>query len=49
MRNMARPAFAQNVVYEVKSFPTTVTFRSVQLEILGIDNNSITYRMLKGF
>ena len=43
---LARPAFYQDVAYDIEKFPATVTFRSMQIEILGADNNQIQYRIL---
>jgi hypothetical protein len=49
--SMARPAFQQDLSYTLEpgGRPTTVSFRSVRLEILSADNNSIRYRVLSAF
>lgn len=47
--DLARPAFFQDVSYDVAQFPTTVTFRSVKLNLLGADNNGLKYEVLSGF
>lgn len=49
LKDMARPAFFQDIVYDVEEFPATVSFRTVRLEILDADNNGINYRVLSGF
>jgi len=47
--NLARPAFFQDVTYDLDSMPTTVTFRTVRIEVLDANNNEIVYRVLSGF
>lgn len=47
--DLARPAFYQDVAYTAEVFPTTITFRNVQIEIIHADNKRIRYRVLKGF
>lgn len=49
--SMARPAFQQDLSYtlETGGRPTPVSFRTVRLEILAADNNTIRYRVLSGF
>lgn len=47
--DFARPAFFQDVTYELTSLPMQVAFRSVQFEILEAGNNGIKYRVLSGF
>lgn len=49
VNDFARPAFFQDVSYDVASFPATVTFRSVKLNLLGADNNGLQYEVLSGF
>ena len=49
INDFARPAFFQDVTYDLDSTPTTITFRTVRLEVLSANNNQITYRVLSGF
>ncbi len=49
LNDLARPAFFQDVSYDLSDFPTTVTFRAVRLEIFSAGNNGIAYRVLSGF
>ncbi|MYM96877.1 hypothetical protein [Duganella vulcania] len=47
--DMARPAFFQDVTYDVSIFPTEITFKSVRLRILDAGNKGIEYQALSGF
>lgn len=48
--DMARPAFQQDLTYNMeRAGPTRVTFKGVQLEISGANNNGLSYRVLTGF
>lgn len=49
LNDFARPAFFQDVTYDLDSTPTTITFRTVRLEVLRANNNQIAYRVLSGF
>lgn len=49
INDFARPAFFQDVTYDLDSTPTTITFRTVRLEVLNANNNQISYRVLSGF
>jgi hypothetical protein len=49
VNDMARPAYFQDVAYDVSSFPMTVTFRSVRIEVTEAGNDGLTYRVLTGF
>jgi hypothetical protein len=49
INDFARPAFFQDVSYDLESSPTIVTFRTVRIEVLSADNNHIKYRVLSGF
>lgn len=49
INDFARPAYFQDVSYEVTKFPADITFRSVRISVLGADNNGIHYRVLSGF
>lgn len=44
--NLARPAFYQDLTYEMEPFPMTITFRTVKIEVQKADNNGITYKVL---
>ena len=48
VRDLARPAFFQELVYELGAGPTTVSFRTMRIEILRASNNEIAYRILSG-
>jgi len=47
--DMARPAFFQDVTYDVSTFPTEITFKSVRLRVLSAGNKGIEYQALSGF
>lgn len=47
--DMARPAFYQDVTYELEALPMQVSFRTVRLEVLAAGNSGLTYRVLSGF
>lgn len=47
--DMARPAFFQDVTYDVSTFPAEITFKSVRLRILSAGNKGIEYQALSGF
>ena len=49
LNEFARPAFFQDVTYDIEERPATITFRSVKIEVLDADNNKIVYRVLSGF
>ena len=49
INDFARPAFFQDVSYDITEFPTDVTFRTVRISVLGADNNGIRYKVLSGF
>lgn len=49
IKDMARPAFYQDVTYDLEVKPTTISFRTVRIEISAADNNKITYRVLSSF
>lgn len=49
INDFARPAFFQDVSYDLESSLTIVTFRTVRIEVLSADNNHIKYRVLSGF
>lgn len=49
INDFARPAFFQDVTYDLDSTPTTITFRTVRLEVLSANNNQISYRVLSSF
>jgi hypothetical protein len=48
--NMARPAFDQDVKYEIsKDGSTIIAFKGVRIEVLSADNTSIKYRVIEPF
>jgi hypothetical protein len=47
--DLARPAESQDLLYDIDALPVTLTFKTVQLEVLGADNHALTYRVLSGF
>ncbi len=48
--NFARPAFYQEVNYELNpTGTTTVNFKGVEIEVLNATNNGISYKVIKGF
>ncbi|ADE15614.1 hypothetical protein Nhal_2534 [Nitrosococcus halophilus Nc 4] len=47
--NLARPAFFQNVKYNIGNLPTKVRFQNVEIEILGTSDNVLRYKILNGF
>lgn len=49
MNDFARPAYFQDVTYDITEFPTTVTFRTVRIKVLKADNNGLRYQILSGF
>ena len=49
LNDLARPAYFQDVSYDIGTLPATITFRTVKLELLAADNNALTYRVLSGF
>ncbi len=49
LNDFARPAFYQDVIYDLESKPTTITFRTVRIEVINADNSRIAYRVLSGF
>lgn len=49
INDLARPAYFQDVSYDVESFPMSITFRTVRIEVLSANNNGVQYRVLSGF
>ena len=47
--NFARPAFYQELTYDIDDLPTEVGFRNVRIEVLEAGNSGIRYRVLSGF
>jgi len=47
--DLARPAFAQDVTYDIDQFPLLVTFRKVRIEILDAGNAGLKYQVLSDF
>lgn len=48
-QSLARPAFYQELTYDIDELPTEVTFRGVRIEVLEAGNSGIRYRVLSGF
>jgi hypothetical protein len=46
---MARPAFFQDVSYDIQSFPAEVSFKAVRVKIISAGNDGINYMVLSGF
>ena len=44
--DLARPAFTQEVTYDVADLPMQVSFRNARFEVLTIGGSAITYRAL---
>jgi hypothetical protein len=42
--DLARPAFSQDLTYQVVDLPTILTFQSLQLEVTEAGNSGIAYR-----
>jgi hypothetical protein len=49
VNDFARPAYFQDVSYEITQFPTDISFRTVRISVLGADNGGIRYMILSGF
>ena len=48
--DMARPAFAQDLTYNIEEGgPTIVVFQNVRMEVLSADNSGVRYRVLQGY
>lgn len=47
--DLVRPAYSQEVTYDVSSAPMTITFKSVQIQLTDISASTITYKVLSGF
>jgi len=48
--NIARPAFTQNIDYELeKSGTTIIGFKGLRIEVINVTNTSITYRVIKDY
>jgi hypothetical protein len=46
VNDFARPAYFQDVSYEIAQFPTDISFRTVRISVLGADNSGIRYKIL---
>lgn len=44
--DMARPAFFQDLTYEVSSFPAEIRFKQVQLRIISAGNSGVEYELI---
>lgn len=49
VNDFARPAFFQDVSYDIDRYPNVVTFKNLQIEITAASNSGITYKVLRGF
>lgn len=49
VNDLARPAYFQDVSYDINELPTTVTFRTVKIEVIAANNSGLKYRILSGF
>ena len=49
VNDLARPAYFQDVSYDINELPTTVTFRAVKIEVIAANNSGLKYRVLSGF
>lgn len=49
VNDMARPAFFQDVSYEVPSFPAEITFKAVRIKVESAGNDGLSYTVLSGF
>jgi hypothetical protein len=49
VNDLARPAFYQDVSYDLSSLPASINFRSVRIEVISANNDSMNYRILSGF
>lgn len=49
VNDLARPAFFQEVTYDIEAFPTEVTFKTSRLLILKAGNSGIEYKVLSSF
>jgi hypothetical protein len=48
VNDMARPAFAEELTFEVPTtFPDIIVFRDLQIEVLGVSNAGLRYRIVK--
>lgn len=46
--DMARPAFSQELTYDLLELPMSVTFKSVRLEVSSAGNDGIDFKLLSG-
>lgn len=44
--DLARPAFSQEVSYDVTSLPTQISYQNATIEVLAVGSGSLTYRVL---
>lgn len=49
VNDMARPAFFQDVSYEVPTFPAEITFKTVRIKVESAGNEGLKYTVLSGF
>lgn len=49
VNDLARAAYYQDASYEITSFPATVTFRTVRVQVFSANNEGLTYKVMSGF
>lgn len=49
VNDLARPAYFQDVTYDLSTLPTIITFRTVKLEVIEVNNNGMKYKVLSPF
>lgn len=47
--DLIRPAFSQDVSYDVASLPMEISFRSARFQVIELPGSSITYRVISSF
>lgn len=46
MDDFVRPAYSQEVSYDVSNLPMEISFRTAKFQVLELDGSSITYKVL---
>ncbi|MDB4873329.1 MAG: putative lipoprotein [Gemmatimonadales bacterium] len=49
INDMARPAFFQDVAYEIDSFPAEISFKNAKIRVVSAGNSGINYIVLSSF
>jgi len=47
--DFVRPAFSQDVSYDVEALPMEIQFRTARIQVLELPGSSIKYRVLSSF